>query len=128
VIKKAILALAVLLLLLAPALGQTQAEKKPATPVIPPASQLADEMAARLAGDLHVKTIVGEPLKVGSVTLIPILMIDVSFGGGGMASPAQSPAPGVDGFIASGDARPLGFVAITRKGVRFISVGKTPAK
>jgi hypothetical protein len=63
------------------------------------------------------------------------MMIDVSFGGGGMAgsgSPAAaappSPPPGVDGFYMSGEARPLGFVAIGKKGTRFISVGKTPAK
>ena len=28
----------------------------------------------------------------------------------------------------SGEARPLGFVAIGKKGTRFISVAKTPAK
>jgi uncharacterized spore protein YtfJ len=82
-----------------------------------------------------VKTVVGEPVKVGSLTLIPIMMIDVSFGGGGMAAPGspaaaapQSPAMGVDGFFMSGEARPLGFVVIGKKGNRFISVGKTPAK
>jgi len=108
------------------------APEKKSAPADPPATQLADEMAARLAGDLHVKTVVGDPIKAGSVTLIPILMIDVSFTGAGMAAPAgpatAAPQPGVDGFIASGEARPLGFVAITKKGVRFISVGKTPAK
>ncbi len=82
-----------------------------------------------------MKTVVGEPVKVGSVTLIPIMMIDVSFGGGGMAAPGgpaaaapQKPAMGVDGFYMSGEARVLGFVAISKKGTRFISVSKTPAK
>jgi hypothetical protein len=54
------------------------------------------------------------------------MMIDVSFGGGGMAP--QTPAIGADGFFMSGEARPLGFVAIGKKGTRFISVVKTPAK
>ena len=127
--------LGTLLLLGSVAIGQTPSEKKPVAPVLAPASQLAREMAARLANDLHVKTVVGEPLKVGSVTLIPIMSIDVAFGGAGMDAPG-GPAPaaakgspgGVDGFFTSGEARPLGFVAVTKNGVRFISVGKTPAK
>jgi hypothetical protein len=40
----------------------------------------------------------------------------------------QNPAPGVDGFFMRGEARPLGFVAIGKKGTRFISVAKTSAK
>ena len=114
--------------------GQNMPEKKAAATPSQPAAQLADELAARMAHDLHVKTAVGEPIKIGSVTLIPIVTIDVGFGGGGVAHPGapanapQEPGPGVDGFYASGEARPLGFVAITKKGVRFISVGQTPAK
>jgi uncharacterized spore protein YtfJ len=109
------------------AVGQTQAEKKPAAAAAQPANELANAMAQRLGNELHLKTAVGEPIKVGSVTLIPIIMVDVHFGGGGMAAPG-SPAAGADGFYMSGEARPLGFVAITKKGTRFISVGKTPAK
>lgn len=117
------------------AAGQNPPGKKPVAPAIQPANELADALAQRLSNDLHVKTVVGEPIKVGSVTLIPIMMIDVSFGGGGMASPGspvaaapQSPADGVDGFFMSGEARPLGFVAISKKGTRFISVAKTTAR
>lgn len=115
--------------------GQNPPEKKLQTPAVQPANELADALAQRLGNDLHVKTIVGEPIKVGSVTLIPIMMIDVGFGGGGMTPPGgpaaaapQNPAMGVDGFFMSGEARALGFVAISKKGTRFISVGKTPAK
>ncbi len=123
-------------LMLAPlAVGQNPPEKKPKAPAVQPANELADAMARRLSDDLHVKTVVGEPIKAGSVTLIPIMMIDVNFGGAGMAAPGsaaaaapQSPAAGVDGFFMSGEARPLGFVAIGKKGTRFISVVKTPAK
>jgi len=157
------------------AAGQTGQEKQPPAAAAQPASDLADALARRLGNDLHVKTVVGEPMKVGSVTLIPIMMIDVNFGGLGMAAPANpaavpnpsaakapptpaattpnpaavptpnpgkappnlapatppNPAPGADGFFMSGEARPLGFVAITRKGTRFISIAgaaKTPAK
>jgi uncharacterized spore protein YtfJ len=79
--------------------------------------------------------VVGEPVKAGSVTVIPILMVDVSFGGGGTATPsnpagaaAQSSGSGLDGFFMSGQGRPLGFVVIDKKGTRFISIGKVPGK
>ena len=117
------------------AAGQNPPEKKSQAPASQPAHELADALAQRLSNDLHVKTVVGEPVKVGSLTLIPIMMMDVSFGGGGMAAPgapaaaaAQNPAPGVNAFFMRGEARPLGFVAIGKKGTRFISVAKTPAK
>jgi uncharacterized spore protein YtfJ len=112
------------------AAGQTQQEKKPPVAAVQPASELASAMAQRLGDELHLKTVVGDPIKVGSVTLIPILTVEVSFGGLGTAAPGapKGPATGVDGFFMRGEARPLGFVAITRKGTRFISVVKTPEK
>lgn len=89
-----------------------------------PASELADQLAARLGRELGVKTVVGEPLKVGSVTLIPILTLDVTFGGGAVASTPdpKKPTPSPAGFYMSGEARPVGFVAITGKGTRFLAV------
>jgi uncharacterized spore protein YtfJ len=119
------------------AAGQSEQEKRPAS-AVQPASELADALAQRLGNDLHVKTVVGEPMKVGSVTLIPIMMIDVNFGGVGTAAPGnpaatapQNPAMGANGFFMSGEARPLGFVAMSKKGTRFISIAgaaRTPAK
>jgi len=100
-----------------------------------PADRLAEEMAKRLSDKLHVRTVIGEPVKVGSITLIPIMMMDVNFGGGEMTvpgSPAGATAPkqamAVNGFYMSGEARPLGFVAIGRKGTRFISAVQAPVK
>ena len=128
--RKAITAVVAGLMLASVAAGQTQQEKKPAVAAVQPASELASAMAQRLGDELHLKTVVGDPIKVGSVTLIPILTVEVSFGGLGTAAPGapKGPATGVDGFVMRGEARPLGFVAITRKGTRFISVVKTPEK
>jgi len=112
------------------AVAQTSAGKPPA-PVAQAPTDLAKEMAQRLSDQLHSKIAVGEPIKAGSVTLIPILMVDVNFAGGSMPAPAAN-APGFDGFLMSGEARPLGFVAITPKGTRFIPavipVANAPAK
>ena len=95
-------------------------------PAAQPGGDLANELAQRLSQQLRAKTVVGEPVKAGSVTLIPILMVDVNFVGGSV--PAPAPAQGIDGFLMSGEARPLGFVAVTSKGTRFIPVGNTLAK
>jgi uncharacterized spore protein YtfJ len=115
--------------------GQGAPGKDHPAPVVQPASDLASSLAQRLGSELHVKTVVGEPIKVGSLTLIPIMMIDVSFGGAALAAPPQPPGAvppktgvGGDGFFMSGEARPLGFVAVSPRGTRFISVARTPAR
>jgi len=108
------------------AVAQTNAGEPPA-PVAQAPTDLAKEMAQRLSDQLHSKTAVGEPIKAGSVTLIPILMVDVNFAGGSVPAHAAN-APGFDGFLMSGEARPLGFVTITPKGTRFIPVVNAPAK
>lgn len=133
--RKMLIVIAARLILGSLAVGQSPPANKSQAPAVQPANELADALTQRLSNDLHVKTVVGEPVKIGSLTLIPIMTIDVSFGGGGMAAPGspgaaapQRPPMGVDGFFMSGEARPLGFVAIGKKGTRFISVAKTPAK
>jgi uncharacterized spore protein YtfJ len=133
--QKIVLIIAAGLILGSFAAGQTPPEKKPQASAVQPAHELADSLAQRLSNELHVKTVVGEPMKVGSVTLIPIMMIDVGFGGGGLTIPGgpttaapKNPGMAIDGFFMSGEARPLGFVVIGKKGTRFISVVKTPAK
>lgn len=92
-----------------------------------PMDQLAEQMAKRLNNSLQVKTVVGEPIKVGKVTLVPIMMINIGFGGGGGGAP-QAPEMGGKGFYMSGEARPLGFVVASKAGTKFISVGKIPKK
>jgi uncharacterized spore protein YtfJ len=109
---------------------QAQTEKKlqPTQAKAPlPMYQLAEAMAQRLNSSLQVKTVVGEPMKVGKVTIIPIMMIDVGFGGGGGGAP-QAPDMGGKGFYMSGEARPLGFVVVSKAGTKFVSVGKIPRK
>jgi len=110
--------------------GYAQSEKKlqPTQAKAPlPMYQLAEAMSQRLNSSLQVKTVIGDPMKVGKVTLIPIMMIDIGFGGGGGGAP-QAPDMGGKGFYMSGEARPLGFVVVSKAGTKFISVGKIPRK
>jgi len=123
--RKAVLVAGLGLLCGSLAMAQKPAEKATA-PAAAPAAELADGLAQRLSKELHVKTVVGEAIKAGSVTLIPILMVEVNFAGAGSQGPKPG-APGIDGFLMSGEARPLGFVAITKTKTRFISAA-APAK
>ncbi len=125
------------LALAAVALGQAAEQQEPAVNPTPAASELADALTRRVGETLGVKAVVGKSVTAGSVTVIPILMIVTNFGGAGLVSPggpptavskAAAPLAGADGFLMSGEARPLGFVVVTRQGTRFISVAHTPAK
>jgi uncharacterized spore protein YtfJ len=113
--------------------AQNAPQKKPQTSQPPGTADLADSMAQRLGRELDVKTVIGEPIKVGSVTLIPIFMTDIKFGSAATTAPSEAPTPQgavppANLFYMSGQARPLGFVAITRKGTRFINVSKPTPK
>lgn len=125
----------IMFLLLVGSLGMAQnAPQQKAKPVQPPStSDLVDGMAQRMSHDLNVRTVIGDPIKVGSVTLIPILMIDVKFGSAATKVPRGATAPQsaeshANLFYMSGEARPLGVVAITGKGTRFINLVKSDAK
>ena len=125
----------ILFLLLIASLGMAQnAPQQKAKPVQSSStSDFVDGMAQRLSHDLNVRTVIGEPIKVGSVTLIPILMLDINFGSAATKAPTgatapKSPEPQANLFYMSGEARPLGFVAITAKGTRFINLVQSDAK
>jgi uncharacterized spore protein YtfJ len=116
------------------ALSQEKQQKEP------PKAQAAQEnpivliaraMTERLTNNLQVKNIVGEPIKVGNVTVIPIIMIDIGYGGGGGGPVMQTGGGpqiqmGGSGFFMKGEAKALGFIILSKAGVKFITAGKAP--
>jgi len=117
------------LMLFSLSFAESPAEEKPKapSPAEHPVSMFTKSMSQSLLGNIHVKNIVGEPIKVGKVTIIPVMLIDVGYGGGGGGSiPGQGPV-GI-GFGLSGEAKPLGFIVITKEETKFISVAKVPRK
>lgn len=108
-------------------ISMAQEKQKPEGETISPVVMLTKGMTDRLSDSLNIKKVVGKPIKVGKVTIVPIIMIDVGFGGGG-GGPAGQPQMGAHGFGFGGEARPLGFVVISKAGVKFIPVGKVPRK
>jgi uncharacterized spore protein YtfJ len=132
-VKKVIFSMMLFLLLDCLGLAQNAPQKKPTPPQSPGTSDLVDGLAQRLSRELNVKTVIGEPIKAGAVTIIPILTVDIKFGGAAVAAPAgsnapQRPMPPAGLFYMTGEARPLGFVAITKKGTRFIDLVKPNGK
>jgi uncharacterized spore protein YtfJ len=114
------LALAVLLIF---GISAAQEEPKAKEVSVNPVVSFTKAMTDRLANNLDVEKAVGKPIKVGKVTIVPIVMIDVGFGGGG-----GGPQMVAQGFGMGGEAKPLGFVVITKAGTKFIPVGKVPRK
>jgi uncharacterized spore protein YtfJ len=127
-LRTKLIALAALALVLVPSVpAGAQTGPKAAAKAPLPMDQLVEAMTQRLANSLQVKTVTGAPIKAGKVTLVPVIMVDIGFGGGGASMP-QSPEQGGKGFYMSGEARPLGFIVITKSGAQFVSVGKVPRK
>lgn len=90
-----------------------------------PIMRMTESMAKLLFTNLHIKKIVGDPIKVGKVTIVPIMIIDIGYGGG-QGGAIQNILPG--GFYFHGEAKPLGFVIISKSGSTFLSAGKAPRK
>ena len=127
--KKFLLFSVMSLMLFSLSFAASPAEEKPKAPAKTehPVSMFTKSMSKSLLGNLHVKNIVGEPIKVGEVTIIPVMMIDVGYGGGG-GGPVQGQSPVGVGFGMGGEAKPLGFIVISKAETRFISVAKVPRK
>jgi uncharacterized spore protein YtfJ len=99
-----------------------------------PVAMIARAMTERLTKNLQVKNVVGDPIKVGNVTVIPIIMIDIGYGGGGGGGPIMQTGGsgmqtmGASGFYMKGEAKVLGFVVLSKAGVKFVAAEKAPRK
>lgn len=70
---------------------------------------------------LSTKTVVGEPIKVENVTLIPLISIGFGFGAGGGQGQAQKSATGEGTGAATGGGggiKPVGVVIVSDSAVR----------
>lgn len=124
---KTIVTLGLFLIVLMVSVLLAQEKPKAQAKVPNPLSALTKGMTERLSTGLHVKNIVGDPVKVGNLTIIPIIMVEVGFGGGGGGAPGGQPMGG-SGFYISGNAKPVGFVIVSKDGVKFVPVGQIPRK
>jgi len=90
---------------------------------------LLDTILGRLKSLASTETIIGEPVNIDNMTLLPVIKLSVGFvAGGGEGSAAKeksSPASGVGGGGGGGaSVNPVGFICWDGENVKFISVGK----
>ncbi len=90
---------------------------------------LLDTILDRLKSLASTETIIGEPVKVDNMTLLPVIKLSVGFvavgGEGSAAKEKSSPASGVGGGGGGGaSVNPVGFICWDGENVKFIGVGK----
>ncbi len=88
-----------------------------------------DTILNRLRELARTETIVGNPIELGDVTLLPVIKINVGFGaGGGEGSSGASEDKTGKGFGGAGGGgasiSPVGFLVWDGKNVKFIGIGK----
>lgn len=77
----------------------------------------------KVVQSMSIKTVVGEPMQIGTLTLIPIVNVSYGFGaGGGDARAGNEPASGMGG---GGGARlkVAGVLVIKGEDVKFVQTG-----
>jgi uncharacterized spore protein YtfJ len=82
--------------------------------------QLLQSLAERVSASASVKNVYGDPVVVGSRTVIPAARVRYAFGGGGGRPKGDGEAPGGGGG-GKAFAEPCGAVEITPEGTRFIA-------
>ncbi len=88
-----------------------------------------ESLARGVQDSLSSKTIYGDPITAGGVTVVPVAEVRFGFGGGGGGGTGQ---PGEDGVVAGtgggggggggGAVEPVGFIEITESGSRWVPV------
>ena len=85
-----------------------------------------DNLMQKVTETLTTKTVIGEPLKIGQLTLIPVMNVSFGFGGGGGDGRSSGSEQG-SGAGGGGGARltVAGMVVVNGDQVSFLSTGKS---
>ena len=93
-----------------------------------PLEQLADVVLSRILSRVGTRTVFGEPVTQGDITVVPVAKVSTrfGFGGGSGSSPAKQDADASNGSGMGGGgdvkAKPLGYIEITPHGSRFMPI------
>ncbi len=85
---------------------------------------MLDAMASKLERFLSTKTVVGEPIVVGEVTLVPIQMATFGFGAGGGEGKGEKETGTAGGAGGGATLKPIAIVAVIGDDVRMFTFGK----
>jgi len=91
--------------------------------------ELLDTILGRLRSLASTETVIGEPVKIGKLTLLPVIKLSVGFvAGGGEGSGGKEKSTSGSGVGGGGGGgatvSPIGFISWDGENVKFISVGK----
>ena len=94
-----------------------------------PLEQIADVVLSRILSRAGTRTVFGEPVAQGDVTVVPVAKVSTRFGFGGGSGNNLAKDAGQEGSSGSGmggggdvKAKPLGYIEITPQGSRFIPI------
>ena len=96
--------------------GKILAEMPTADSSAPVAPSLAERLAHILSSSVTARTVYGEAVTQGGVTVIPVARALYGFGGGSGSTPGQESGSGGGGGVA---LTPLGFIELREGGSRF---------
>lgn len=82
-----------------------------------------DAIASQLEKFMTTKTVVGEPISVGNVTLVPIQAVSFGFGSGGSEGKAEKGSGTGGGAGAGAKLRPMAIVAVKDGDVQVFNLG-----
>ena len=93
-----------------------------------PLKQIIESALSKIGEVVDVNTVIGEPITVGAVTLIPFSKIAVGFASGGTEYGGKNPRADGKAYFAGGNGTgvtmtPLGFIAVENGVARIIELG-----
>lgn len=92
------------------------------------AQEILDTILSRLKSLATTETVVGAPVEVGGVTVLPVVKVSVGFAAGageGSGGDAKGAGKGVGGGGGGGaSVTPVGFITFDGAEVKFIPVGR----
>lgn len=93
----------------------------------------AKDLISEALGKIHemadANTVMGDPIKVDGITIIPVSKVSYGFAGGGSDLPVKSEKEAFGGGTGGGmTLQPLGFLVVSNGDVKFIQINLDTSK
>ncbi len=91
-------------------------------------TDILDTILERLRSLATTETIVGKPVQVDNLTVLPVIKLSVGFASGGAEGKGEKDKSGGTGTVGGGgggaSVNPVGFITFDGEKVKFVAVGK----
>jgi len=88
---------------------------------------VVEDLAKTVLDELHdlvkTKTVIGDPIEIKDVTIIPVSKVSIGFAAGGGSSEEQKKGTG-KGTGGGASIEPLGFIVVSTGGVKLLTFKK----